>query len=98
MSRTRTFDTRVDRAVRRSGLTRRAFAEEALVSTASLYKARALDPERGRLHWTTLVLIGIRLGIFAYGELVNEDDPRLRKLAPRRLISSRGSRAHKWYG
>ena len=98
VSRALEFDTVVDAYVRTSGETRRKFAEQALISPSTLLKARALDPARGRLHWTSLVLIGVRMGIFKYGESIGEDDPRLRKLAPGNLRTSRGRGAPRWYG
>jgi hypothetical protein len=69
------------------------------VSPATLLKVRALnlDRDRGRIHWTTLVLNGAHLGIFRPGESITVDDPRLRSLAPRRLRTSRGRGAPHWY-
>lgn len=93
MSTARTFNTPVDRYVRRSGVTRKALAQSAMVSTSSLYKARALNTKKGKLHWTTLVLIGARMGIFRYGESVDEHDPRLKKLARASMRSNRGKGA-----
>jgi hypothetical protein len=97
VSRTLEFDTTVDKFVRRTGRSRRQIALEAHVSPSTLLKARALDPRRGRLHWTSLVLIGIRMGVFDYGEQISEDDPRLRKLAPSSLRTSRGRGAPHYY-
>jgi hypothetical protein len=96
VSRAREFNTPIDRAVRRSGITRTQFAEEAMLSTSTLLKGRALDPNRGRIHWTSLVMIGARMGIFHPGETITEDDPRLRKLAPKHLRSSHGRGAPRW--
>lgn len=84
-----TFYTPVDRFVRKEGLTRRQFAERSLISASTLMKARALEEGRGRIHWTSLFLIGIQMGVFRPGEAVAEDDPRFKKLAGS-LVSSRG--------
>jgi len=93
MGRALIFDTTVDVAVRQSGETRKKFAVGAHVSVYTLRKARGLD--RGNLHWTSLVLIGIKMGRFRYGEVVREDDPRLRALAPGH-VTARGSAARQW--
>ena len=97
MSRALEFDTKVDKFVRSTGRSRRQIALEAQVSTSTLLKARALNPDRGRIHWTSLVMIGARMGIFSYGEMIGEDDPRLRLLAPSNLRTSRGRGAPHWY-
>ncbi len=104
MSRALTFNTLTDRRVRKAirdskvKMTRAAIAADARVSPATLLKIRALDWERGNIHWTSLVMVGIWLGIFEYGESVNENDPRLRQIAPRYMTSSRGRCAKQWYG
>jgi len=96
VSRSLVFPTKVDQAVRSSGMTRARFAEGAKISTSTLLKARAQDPRRGKIHWTSLVMIGFQLGIFHPGEIIDENDPRLRKLAPRRIQSSHGRGAHRY--
>lgn len=92
MGRAREFDTYVDNAVRQTGRTRKDFARRARVSTSTLFKARALDPDKGGIHWTSLYLIGLEMGVFSIGEWVDEHDPRLKKLA-RSLVSTRGRMA-----
>ena len=93
------YDTVVDKWVRRTGKTRRVLAEAALVSPSTLLKVRAQEARRGRSHWTSIVLIGIQMGVFTYGEAVYEDDPRIQKLMRNpALISSKGARARNWYG
>lgn len=95
MSRALVFNTRVDEYVRKSGVSRRQFAEEALISPSSLLKARAADPDRGKIHWTTLALIGMRMGVIGWHESVSPDDKRLRAIA-RGLVSTRGRGAPRY--
>lgn len=93
------YDTVVDKWVRRTGETRRSLAEAARVSPSTLLKVRAQELRRGKSHWTSIVMVGIQMGVFTYGETVYEDDPRIRMLMRNpALISSKGSRARHWYG
>lgn len=104
MSRALIFNTPTDRRVRqvisRSQVrkTRAAIAADAGVSPATFLKIRALDWERGNIHWTSVFMVGVWLGVFEATESVREDDPRLRKIAPRYMITSRGRCAQQWPG
>lgn len=93
------FDTPIDILVRQSGLTRAEFARRTRTAASTLLKARACDPERGRIHWTTLALIGVQLGIIAYGEQVDARDRRIRKFVgfADELIATRGYGAPAYY-
>lgn len=93
MGAARTFNTPVDKYVRLTGKTRKSIAKRAQVSTSSLWKVRALNPENGGINWTVVALVGVEMGIFQYGEAIDERDPRLQQLADYRLLSSRGRRA-----
>lgn len=95
MSKPLIFETPVDRFIRASRLSRAEFARRAWLSAATVLKARALEEHRGRLHWTSLVLIGIQMGIFRYGESIHQDDPRLKWLAGG-LVSTRGRGAPRY--
>lgn len=89
MGRRSNFPTTIDEKVRQSGMTCKDFAESALISPSTLLKGRAGDPARGGLHWTSLVLIGIRIGVFEYNVPIGPNDPRLEEIY-RGIISSRG--------
>lgn len=90
------FDTVVDNYVRASGETRAQLAKKIRLSCSTLLKGRALEPERGKIHWTSLVMIGVEMGYFEYGEWVREDDPRFVQLAGN-LVSSHGRGAPHFY-
>lgn len=83
------FNTPVDRAVRASGQTREKWAEDCMLSTSTLMKARSPEEYRGAIHWTSLALIGMKMGKIGWYEEVDSNDPRLRQIA-RRMISTRG--------
>lgn len=89
MSRALIFDTPIDMWIRAQGMTRKEFAEHARLSAATVLKARALDGRRGKIHWTSLVLIGLRMGIFSHNEWIDSDDDRLWQLAGA-LVSYKG--------
>lgn len=95
MSHALKFDTPFDKAVRASGLTRAEFARRAMVSVSTLYKGRALNPDRGKIHWTSIVMMGTQAGIFRLGEDVFEDDPRVAYLV-NGLVGKRGRGAARW--
>lgn len=76
-------------------MSRAEFARRAWLSTSTVLKARALDVNRGKIHWTSLVLVGIQMGVFRYGESISQDDPRLELLAGG-LVSTRGRGAPRY--
>ena len=99
MPRRNIYATQVDRYTRRFDISLTKLAKQMEVSPSTLLKVRALnrDRDRGKIHWTTLVLIGAHMGIFLPGESITVDDPRLRQLAPRRLRTECGRGAPHWY-
>lgn len=79
----------MDEYVRLTGMSRAKLSKAVGIAASTLYKARALDPHRGRIHWTTLAVIGAYMGLIADGEIVTPDHPVV-KLLGAELISSRG--------
>lgn len=99
MSNAHVYPMPVDRWVRETGKTRKGLAASALLSTSTLFKARAQHSERVKIHWTSAVMIATRMRLIPYGELVTEDDPSVvAVMGNRSLISNKGSRAHNWWG
>lgn len=95
MSKALIFETPVDQFIRANYSSRAEFARKAWLSTSTVLKARALQESRGKIHWTSLVLIGIEMGVFRYGEWVDSTDPRLEALAGE-LVSTRGRGAPRY--
>lgn len=100
MGRRNVYSTSVDQYTREVDLSLKKLADAMGISTSTLLKVRALniDRNRGMIHWTSLVMIGVHMGIFNAGDIISPDNPKLRKLAPTQLRTTRGRGAPQyWY-